>query len=158
MLPSRPLNGLTAQLLGARKTLVLIKGSEPDHLSRIVSAWIRKPQGLTSADRADLDSSVAPEIASGAPLISTDGTITDEGASQLVVGLGNPEKQFQQTPHNVGQRTLDLLAESLQAKWSEEEFGMVARTQVQGQQVLLVKPATPMNLTGPMDAADGGST
>jgi len=65
------------------------------------------------------------------------------------VGLGNPGKRFEQTPHNVGQWTLELLAESLQATWSEENFGLVARTQVQGQPVLLVKPATEMNHTGP---------
>jgi PTH1 family peptidyl-tRNA hydrolase len=74
------------------------------------------------------------------------------------VGLGNPGKRFEQTPHNVGQRTLDLLAELLQAKWSENEFGLVARTQIEGEQVLLVKPATEINDTGPWmrQAADQG--
>jgi aminoacyl-tRNA hydrolase len=126
--------------------LVLIKGSEPDHLSDIVSAWIRKSQGLTSPD---VDGSVLPTTASGAPIISPDRAMMDKGVSQLVVGLGNPGKHFEQTPHNVGQRTLDLLAELVQAKWSEHDFGLVARTQVQSQQVLLIKPATEMNLTGP---------
>ena len=129
--------------------LVLLKGSRPDQLSRIVSAWIQKPKGQPAEVHPDLDRSVTPMIASGAPTSSTEGAIRDKGVSQLVVGLGNPGKRFEQTPHNVGQRALDMLAESLQANWSEEEFGFVARIEVQGHQVLLVKPATEMNHTGP---------
>jgi PTH1 family peptidyl-tRNA hydrolase len=49
----------------------------------------------------------------------------------------------------VGQRTLDLLAELVQAKWSEKDVGLVAKTEIEGEQVLLVKPATEINDTGP---------
>ena len=130
--------------------LVLIKGSSrTDGLSRIVSTWVRKTQRSTSVDRADLDCSATPTIATSAPTSSTDSAMMDKGISQLVVGLGNPGKRFEQTPHNVGQWALDLLAESLQADWSEADFGLVARAQVQGQQVVLVKPATEMNRIGP---------
>ena len=142
------LNGFLSSFLEPGD-LVLLKGSGTDHLERIVSAWIHKPKGLPSAVQANLDSSVAPEIATGAPIISTASTITKESVSQLVVGLGNPGQRFQHTPHNVGQRTLDLLIESLQLNWSDEEWGMVALIKIQDQQVLLVKPATYMNLTGP---------
>lgn len=129
--------------------LVLIKGSRADQLSRIVSALTQKAQGRSGEVQPDLDSSGTTTIASGAPLISTDDAMMDTGVSQLVVGLGNPGKRFEQTPHNVGQRTLELLAEMLQANWSEEDSGFVARAEVQGQLVLLVKPATEMNHTGP---------
>ncbi len=129
--------------------LVLIKGSSrTDGVSRIVSSWSRKPQGSTSTDRADLDRSVTTKIASDAPISPTDSAIMAKGMSQLVVGLGNPGKRFEHTPHNVGQRTLELLAELLHANWSEEDFGVVARTDVQGKPVLLVKSATEMNHTG----------
>jgi UDP-N-acetylmuramoyl-tripeptide--D-alanyl-D-alanine ligase len=129
--------------------LVLIKGSQPDHLSRIVSAWIQKPQERCVEVHGDLDRSVTPKIASSTPRISTDGAMMDKRINQLVVGLGNPGTRFEQAPHNVGQRTLDLLAESLQATWSEDDCGLVAKTQVQGQQVVLVKLAIEMNHTGP---------
>lgn len=130
--------------------LVLIKGSSrTDGLSRIVSVWSRKPQGRSVEVHPDRDSAIPVQFASDTSILSTDGAMQDKGMSQLVVGLGNPGKRFEQTPHNVGQWTLELLAESLQAKWSEENFGLVARTQVEGQPVLLVKPATEMNHTGP---------
>ncbi|UVT19615.1 MAG: aminoacyl-tRNA hydrolase [Nitrospira sp.] len=129
--------------------LVLIKGSGSDHLSRIVSAWNSKPQGRSVDVHPHLDSSVTTKIASGAPNMSTDNVSINKGVGQLVVGLGNPGKRFEHTPHNVGQRTLELLAELLQAHWSKEECGVVARASVQGQEVLLVKPATEMNHTGP---------
>jgi aminoacyl-tRNA hydrolase len=128
--------------------LVLIKGSLVDDLSRIVSAWIKRPQGRSIDIHPDLDRSATTTIASGAPISST-GAMMDTGVSQLVVGLGNPGKRFEHTPHNVGQRTLELLAELLQAKWSEEDFGLVARAQVQDQPVLLVRSATEMNRIGP---------
>jgi aminoacyl-tRNA hydrolase len=133
--------------------LVFIKGSvRADRLSRIVSAWTQKPPGLPSADSRELDHSGTPPIANGAngaPIMSTDGTIVDKSVTQLVVGLGNPGKRFEDTPHNVGYRALELLAESLQATWSEEELGVVAQAHVQGHSVLLVKPATEMNRIGP---------
>ncbi len=128
--------------------LVLLKGSQPDRLSGIVSAWLDKPQGRPEEVHPERDSSVTPTVAGDAPLLSTDSAMKDEGVNQLVVGLGNPGKRFEQTPHNVGQRTLELLAEILQANWSEEDSGLVARAEVQGQSVLLVKPATEMNRTG----------
>jgi UDP-N-acetylmuramoyl-tripeptide--D-alanyl-D-alanine ligase len=129
--------------------LVLLKGSKTDQLSSIASAWTQKPQGRSGEGHPILDRTTTPAIVTAAPLDSTDGAMLDQGVCQLVVGLGNPGKRFEQTPHNVGQRTLELLAETLQADWSEEDSGLVARVEVQGQAVLLVKPATEMNHTGP---------
>ena len=130
--------------------VVLLKGSwKIDRLSRIVSAWSQKPQCLPAADSRELDHSVTPPVANGAPILSTDDAGLEKGVTQLVVGLGNPGKRFEDTPHNVGYRALELLAESLQAKWAEEEVGGVARAQVQGHPVLLVKPGTEMNRIGP---------
>lgn len=129
--------------------LVLTKGSKADHLSRIVSAWIKKLQEQSVDVPPHLDQSVTTTILSDAPISSTDGAMIDTGVSQLVVGLGNPGKRFEHTPHNVGQRTLDLLAESVQANWSEEGCGLVARAHVQDHPVLLAKPAAEINRTGP---------
>ncbi len=130
---------------------VFIKGSSrADRLSGIVSAWSQKSSGLPAADSRELDHSISPKIASGTPSSQTDSVVVGKGVSQLVVGLGNPGKRFENTPHNVGYRVLELLAESLQATWSEEKLGFVARAQVQGHPVLLVKPATEMNRIGPL--------
>ncbi len=130
--------------------LVLIKGSSKvDHLSRIVSAWTHKAQERPGEVPPAPDKLVTSTFVTNAPTDSAKDTMMDEGVSQLVVGLGNPGKQFEQTPHNVGQRTLELLAEMLEANWAEEDSGLVARAEVQGQSVLLVKPATEMNHTGP---------
>jgi PTH1 family peptidyl-tRNA hydrolase len=130
--------------------LVLLKGSShTDGLSRIVSAWTKKAQGRSGDVRPAPDYAATPTIATNVHTGSADAAVMDKGVGQLVVGLGNPGKRFEQTPHNVGQRTLDVLAESLHANWSEEDSGLVARAEVQGQPVLLVKPATEMNSTGP---------
>lgn len=129
--------------------LVFIKGSRADQLSRIVSGWIQKPKRQSSVVELDLVSAVIAEDVDRTLVGSTDGAVRDGRVSQLVVGLGNPGHRFEQTPHNVGQRALELLAESLQANWSEEEVGFVARAHVQGRLVLLVKPAIMMNRVGP---------
>ena len=142
------LNGFLRGFLEPGDLVFLKGGGSADHLSRIVSAWTQKPQGMPAADSHDLDHSVTPTIANGAPSSSTDGTMVEQGVTHLVVGLGNPGKRFDDTPHNVGYRALELLAELLQARWSEEELGVVARAHVQGHPVLLMKPATQMNRIG----------
>lgn len=68
---------------------------------------------------------------------------------KLVFGLGNPEKKFDNTPHNVGFCALDKLSEKLGAKFSKKKLlGLVAETDINGETVLLVKPQTYMNLSG----------
>ncbi len=99
--------------------LVFIKGSRADQLSRIVSGWIQKPKRQSGVVELDLVSAVRAEDVDRTLEISTDGALRDRRVSQLVVGLGNPGHRFEQTPHNVGQWALELLAESLQANWSE---------------------------------------
>ncbi len=122
---------LTGFLYGflERGDLVLIKGSRTDHLSRIVSAWTQNAQGRPNGVHSALDCPGKSTIASAAGTSLDDCETVDRGMSQLVVGLGNPGKQYEHTPHNVGQRTLELLAEMLQVKWSEENSGLVARAQ-----------------------------
>jgi UDP-N-acetylmuramoyl-tripeptide--D-alanyl-D-alanine ligase len=130
--------------------LVLIKGSlKIDRLSRIVSAWTHRAQGQSAEVPPAPNKSVASTIVANTASGFSSGAMMGTGTGQLVVGLGNPGKQFEQTPHNVGQRTLELLAEMLQANWSEDDSALVARAEVNGQPVLLVKPATEMNHTGP---------
>jgi len=69
---------------------------------------------------------------------------------KLVVGLGNPGKQYEQTRHNVGWMVLDRLAE--RAGWTGRSRARDAAATVYGRyrglDLMLVKPTTFMNLSG----------
>ncbi len=67
----------------------------------------------------------------------------------LIVGLGNPGKQYERTKHNTGFIAIDYIAEKLGEKINKEKFnGLYCKTQIQQQQVILLKPTTYMNLSG----------
>ena len=69
---------------------------------------------------------------------------------KIVAGLGNPGAQYANTPHSVGFEAVDAIAGAAGASWEEKrQFKcLMARATVAGQQVLLVKPQTFMNLSG----------
>jgi PTH1 family peptidyl-tRNA hydrolase len=69
--------------------------------------------------------------------------------SQVVVGLGNPGPEYQETRHNVGQRVLDVLAERLRGKFTREGDTVSAPVRWRGDTVYLVKPQAFMNVAGP---------
>jgi PTH1 family peptidyl-tRNA hydrolase len=64
---------------------------------------------------------------------------------KLVAGLGNPGAQYEWTRHNVGFEVLDSLAGRHAASWSRKSDAELARW---GQDAVLVKPQTYMNLSG----------
>lgn len=67
----------------------------------------------------------------------------------LIVGLGNPGKEYQATRHNVGFMTLDLIAQKLNTKINKVKFkGLLGETFYNGKKILLLKPQTFMNLSG----------
>ena len=67
----------------------------------------------------------------------------------LIVGLGNPGKQYERTRHNCGFRALDLLAEKLGCKVNKLKFqGLYGQTTYHGKKLFLLKPQTYMNLSG----------
>ncbi len=67
----------------------------------------------------------------------------------LIVGLGNPGPNYEKTRHNVGFRTLDLLAGRLGVRIDRLKFNAyTAQASLAGKGVLLVKPTTFMNLSG----------
>ena len=67
----------------------------------------------------------------------------------LIVGLGNPGKQYERTRHNVGFRTVDLLAKQAGEKIDRLKFRGLTRTlTLGGRKVLLLKPETYMNNSG----------
>ncbi len=69
--------------------------------------------------------------------------------SWLIVGLGNPGKQYQHTRHNCGFRAIDLLAEQLGCKIDKSKFqGLYGQCTYDGKKLFLLKPQTFMNLSG----------
>ncbi len=67
----------------------------------------------------------------------------------LVVGLGNPGKDYDRTRHNCGFRALDILAKKLGCKVDKSKFqGLYGQTTVNSKKLFLLKPQTYMNLSG----------
>ena len=67
----------------------------------------------------------------------------------LIVGLGNPGKEYERTRHNTGFRAIDLLAAKLGCKIDKAKFqGLYAQVNYNGRKLFLLKPQTFMNLSG----------
>ena len=72
----------------------------------------------------------------------------------LVVGLGNPGPEYQFTPHNAGFLAIDRMAERCGVTVANRRGkALTAKAMVAGQEVLLAKPETFMNLSGMSVAA-----
>jgi PTH1 family peptidyl-tRNA hydrolase len=67
----------------------------------------------------------------------------------LIVGLGNPGREYERTPHNLGFLALDAVAARGGIRITRPEAkSLVGRGELMGQAVLLAKPQTMMNLSG----------
>jgi peptidyl-tRNA hydrolase, PTH1 family len=66
----------------------------------------------------------------------------------LVVGLGNPGREYAKTRHNVGRMVVDELARRHGAAWKGKFNGQLAEIRVDGHRVALLKPETYMNESG----------
>lgn len=67
----------------------------------------------------------------------------------LIVGLGNPGREYENTRHNAGFRALDILAAKLGCKVDKAKFqGLYGQVTHNGRKLLLLKPQTYMNLSG----------
>ena len=67
----------------------------------------------------------------------------------LIVGLGNPGKDYERTRHNCGFRAVDLLADKLGCKIDKGKFqGLYGQAMYEGKKLMLLKPQTYMNLSG----------
>ncbi|HUE55621.1 MAG TPA: aminoacyl-tRNA hydrolase [Candidatus Udaeobacter sp.] len=68
---------------------------------------------------------------------------------RLIVGLGNPDPEYQWTPHNLGFMAVDELANRNAIRVERPEGkALVGRGKVAGEEVILAKPQTYMNLSG----------
>lgn len=67
----------------------------------------------------------------------------------LIVGLGNPDKKYEKTRHNIGFDTVDALAEQYHIAMNDHKHKALCGSGViEGTKVLLAKPLTYMNLSG----------
>ncbi|HKL73994.1 MAG TPA: aminoacyl-tRNA hydrolase [Clostridia bacterium] len=67
----------------------------------------------------------------------------------LIVGLGNPTKEYENTFHNIGYLTIDALAKRLGKKIIKAECKSLTSVKtINGEKVVLAKPYTYMNLSG----------
>jgi peptidyl-tRNA hydrolase, PTH1 family len=68
---------------------------------------------------------------------------------RLIVGLGNPDPEYQWTPHNLGFMAVDELANRNGIRVERPEGkALVGKGKIAGEDVLLAKPQTYMNLSG----------
>ncbi len=68
---------------------------------------------------------------------------------RLIVGLGNPDPEYQWTPHNLGFMAVDELANRSGIRVERPEGkALVGRGKIAGEEVILAKPQTYMNLSG----------
>ena len=68
---------------------------------------------------------------------------------KLIVGLGNPGREYEGTRHNCGFMVIDKLAEKLNVSVDQNKFkGLYVKFKYHGEDVILLKPQTYMNLSG----------
>ena len=145
--------------------LVLLKGShKADHLQRLILAltkpvqcWrmdcglitscgtcaqLQVPSGATAAYRPTA-SPLTPAMTTSATPLSAHSTV--------VIGLGNPQANQPDTPHNAGYQTLDLMAQRMAKTWHNVNgLALVAQGELAGLALCLIKPLAPMNHSGPV--------
>ena len=68
---------------------------------------------------------------------------------KLIVGLGNPGREYEMTRHNCGFRVVDAFADAASVDIDKEDFkGIYGRFKYNGEDIILFKPMTMMNLSG----------
>jgi peptidyl-tRNA hydrolase len=68
---------------------------------------------------------------------------------KLIVGLGNPGKEYEKTRHNSGFMAMDVLAAKCGASVTSEKWNaLISNVMIEGQKVVLMKPLTYMNESG----------
>lgn len=67
----------------------------------------------------------------------------------LIVGLGNPDKEYENTRHNIGFNVIDKIAKDCDIKIAQSKFkGLYTVEHIHGEKVILLKPQTYMNSSG----------
>ena len=66
----------------------------------------------------------------------------------LIVGLGNPGAEYENTRHNIGFLTLDAFAKASNVVFEPGRYALTAVAKIKGRTLRLIKPTTFMNLSG----------
>ena len=66
----------------------------------------------------------------------------------LIIGLGNPGTEYENTRHNIGFKTLDALASASNVVFEPNRYGETTSLKIKGRTLILLKPSTYMNLSG----------
>ncbi|THF63552.1 aminoacyl-tRNA hydrolase [Pseudothauera rhizosphaerae] len=142
--------------------LVLLKGShKTDHLVRLVldrerriACWQEKCGRSNFCGVCDqlYAAASAPPVRAGTDrgfAVPPPGReVPDPAGLVVVVGLGNPEPKYADTPHNVGYRICDQLAAGAGGFWEAGPEGQLSLITGNGRTVLLFKPGVSMNRSG----------
>ena len=68
---------------------------------------------------------------------------------KLIIGLGNPGKEYEKTRHNCGFRVIEKLEEEWNVSCNKVKFqGLYTKCKYKGEDIILLKPTTYMNLSG----------
>ncbi len=146
--------------------LVLLKGSSKvDHLERLVldqqqsiQCWRERcgldifcyncsQQHKENSTSNSIQLTIYPVTANEAVSIDVVHPITT--ITPVIVGLGNPGKEYDDTVHNIGYRVIDALAARYDGIWQNVEEGQSCSIRLNDTVVKLFKPDAYMNLTGP---------
>ncbi len=77
---------------------------------------------------------------------SEPGSATD---TYVIVGLGNPGKEYEETRHNMGYRAIDVLSSDENIEIKKHKFhSLIGQGRIAGKKAVLVKPETYMNRSG----------
>lgn len=67
----------------------------------------------------------------------------------LIVGLGNPDRKYENTRHNTGWMALDYIADKLDCRVNKIKYkSLIGTCEINGAKVMLMKPTTYMNNSG----------
>ncbi len=81
--------------------------------------------------------------------ISSESSAKGGSIEYIVVGLGNPGKEYEKTRHNAGFITIDYIAKQCSARIDRAKYqALVGEAEIAGKRVLLMKPQTFMNNSG----------
>jgi len=67
---------------------------------------------------------------------------------KIIIGLGNPGKNYQRTRHNIGFLVVNYLVDKYRGNWQAKGNKEVAQIEVNGEKIVVVKPQTFMNNSG----------
>jgi len=140
-----------------KEDLVLLKSSTVDHLGRIflartiqVKCWRSDcPYDYLCDDCKQLSKEVSASL-SVKPLVDQKWPLGVDSKRniQIIVGLGNPGKKFDHTPHNAGFQTIDRVADNLGVSWVAEDEVMLGYIENREHPLYLVKPRVSINKSG----------